>query len=99
MLLTLFCRSVHLVFFWIFFQHVMSLRHIKGALIGLLDTRRAKEWVVTEKLGDALKNNEAETSNDKTSTCSNTSTTKSLLKKPQFKIRERYTFGKTILFQ
>lgn len=96
MLLTLFCRSAHLVFFWIFFQHVMSLRHIKGALIGLLDTRRANEWVVTEKLGDALKNNEAETSNDKTSTCS---TTKSLLKKPQFKIRERYMFGKTILFQ
>ena len=33
----------------------MSLHRIKAAVIGLLETGRANEWVVTEKLGDALK--------------------------------------------
>ena len=33
----------------------MSLHRIKAAVIGLLEAGRANEWVVTEKLGDALK--------------------------------------------
>ncbi|XP_052172324.1 glucomannan 4-beta-mannosyltransferase 9-like [Diospyros lotus] len=48
-------RSVHLLMFWILFENVMSLHRMKATLIGLLETRRVNEWVVTEKLGDALK--------------------------------------------
>ena len=33
----------------------MSLHRLKAAVIGLLEAGRANEWVVTEKLGDALK--------------------------------------------
>lgn len=49
------CRSFHLLFFWILFENVMSLHRTKATLIGLLEAGRANEWVVTEKLGNALK--------------------------------------------
>jgi beta-mannan synthase len=41
--------------FWILFENVMSLHRTKATLIGLLEAGRVNEWVVTEKLGDALK--------------------------------------------
>ena len=37
----------------------MSLHRTKATFIGLLDAKRSNEWVVTEKLGDAVKNNKA----------------------------------------
>ncbi|KAI8524254.1 hypothetical protein RHMOL_Rhmol13G0136100 [Rhododendron molle] len=49
-------RSVHLLFYWILFENVMSLHRTKATFIGLLEAGRANEWVVTEKLGDTLKN-------------------------------------------
>lgn len=49
------CRSLHLVVFWILFENVMSLHRTKATLIGLLEAGRANEWIVTEKLGDAIK--------------------------------------------
>ncbi|XP_047313313.1 glucomannan 4-beta-mannosyltransferase 2-like [Impatiens glandulifera] len=49
-------RSIHLLFYWILFENVMSFHRTKASLIGLLETGRANEWVVTEKLGDVLKN-------------------------------------------
>uniref|UniRef100_A0A0D9WSA5 glucomannan 4-beta-mannosyltransferase n=1 Tax=Leersia perrieri TaxID=77586 RepID=A0A0D9WSA5_9ORYZ len=48
-------RSLHLLIFWVLFENVMSLHRTKATLIGLLETGRVNEWVVTEKLGDALK--------------------------------------------
>ncbi|KAE8701520.1 putative mannan synthase 9 [Hibiscus syriacus] len=48
-------RSLHLVLFWILFENVMSLHRTKATFIGLLEAGRVNEWVVTEKLGDALK--------------------------------------------
>lgn len=48
-------RSLHLLVFWILFENVMSLHRMKATIIGLLETNRANEWIVTEKLGDALK--------------------------------------------
>ncbi|KAJ6310991.1 hypothetical protein OIU76_015668 [Salix suchowensis] len=47
-------RSIHLLFYWILFENVMSLHRTKATLIGLLETGRANEWVVTEKLGNTL---------------------------------------------
>lgn len=52
-------RSLHLLVFWILFENVMSLHRTKGTLIGLLEAGRVNEWVVTEKLGDALKHKSA----------------------------------------
>ncbi|KAG9151259.1 hypothetical protein Leryth_002813 [Lithospermum erythrorhizon] len=49
-------RSVHLLFYWILFENVMALHRTKATFIGLFESKRANEWVVTEKLGDALKN-------------------------------------------
>ncbi|GAB4855146.1 Glucomannan 4-beta-mannosyltransferase 9 [Ancistrocladus abbreviatus] len=49
-------RSLHLMVFWILFENVMSLHRTKATFIGLLEAGRVNEWVVTEKLGDALKN-------------------------------------------
>jgi beta-mannan synthase len=46
---------LHLLIFWVLFENVMSLHRTKATLIGLLETGRVNEWVVTEKLGDALK--------------------------------------------
>ncbi|XP_022744472.1 glucomannan 4-beta-mannosyltransferase 9-like isoform X2 [Durio zibethinus] len=48
-------RSLHLLLFWILFENVMSLHRTKAAFIGLLEADRVNEWIVTEKLGDALK--------------------------------------------
>ncbi|XXG62973.1 hypothetical protein AAC387_Pa05g1255 [Persea americana] len=48
-------RSLHLIVFWILFENVMSLHRTKATLIGLLEAGRVNEWVVTEKLGEALK--------------------------------------------
>ncbi|KAG6437283.1 hypothetical protein SASPL_102196 [Salvia splendens] len=48
-------RSLHLLVFWILFENVMSLHRAKATLIGLLEAGRVNEWIVTEKLGDALK--------------------------------------------
>lgn len=47
------------MFYWILFENVMSLHRTKATFIGLLDAKRSNEWVVTEKLGDALKNNKS----------------------------------------
>ncbi|RWR83476.1 glucomannan 4-beta-mannosyltransferase 9 [Cinnamomum micranthum f. kanehirae] len=48
-------RSLHLIVFWILFENVMSLHRTKATFIGLLEAGRVNEWVVTEKLGEALK--------------------------------------------
>ncbi|XP_057954199.1 glucomannan 4-beta-mannosyltransferase 2 [Malania oleifera] len=48
-------RSIHLLFYWILFENVMSLHRTKATFIGLLEAGRANEWIVTEKLGDAMK--------------------------------------------
>ncbi|OMO68218.1 glucomannan 4-beta-mannosyltransferase 9 [Corchorus olitorius] len=48
-------RSLHLLVFWILFENVMSLHRTKATFIGLLEAGRVNEWIVTEKLGDALK--------------------------------------------
>ncbi|XVF07751.1 hypothetical protein REPUB_Repub06bG0166700 [Reevesia pubescens] len=48
-------RSLHLLVFWILFENVMSLHRTKATFIGLLEAGRVNEWIVTEKLGDAIK--------------------------------------------
>ncbi|KAL6963494.1 Glucomannan 4-beta-mannosyltransferase 9 [Sarracenia purpurea var. burkii] len=48
-------RSLHLMVFWVLFENVMSLHRTKATFIGLFEAGRVNEWVVTEKLGDALK--------------------------------------------
>ncbi|XP_039844135.1 probable glucomannan 4-beta-mannosyltransferase 9 [Panicum virgatum] len=48
-------RSLHLIVFWVLFENVMSLHRTKATFIGLLEAGRVNEWVVTEKLGDALR--------------------------------------------
>lgn len=48
-------RSIHLLAFWVLFENAMSLVRAKALVIGLLETGRVQEWVVTEKLGDTLK--------------------------------------------
>jgi len=48
------CRSFYLVIFWVLFENVMAMHRTKGTFIGLLEGGRVNEWVVTEKLGDAL---------------------------------------------
>lgn len=52
-------RSLHLIIFWILFENVMSLHRTKATFIGLLEAGRVNEWVVTEKLGEALKGSKA----------------------------------------
>ncbi|KAJ8568438.1 hypothetical protein K7X08_027971 [Anisodus acutangulus] len=49
-------RSIHLLFYWILFENVMAFHRTKATFIGLLEAKRANEWVVTEKLGDTMKN-------------------------------------------
>lgn len=41
--------------FWILFENVMSLHRSKAAIIGLIEANRVNEWVVTEKLGNTMK--------------------------------------------
>ncbi|XP_072969477.1 glucomannan 4-beta-mannosyltransferase 9 [Typha angustifolia] len=67
-------RSLHLLVFWILFENVMSFHRTKATFIGLLEAGRVNEWVVTEKLGDALK---TKVSNGKVS------------RKPRIRIGER----------
>ncbi|XP_050237125.1 glucomannan 4-beta-mannosyltransferase 2 [Mercurialis annua] len=50
-------RSIHLLFYWILFENVMSLHRTKATLIGLLEAGRANEWVVTQKIGTTLQKN------------------------------------------
>ncbi|KAF8722781.1 hypothetical protein HU200_021906 [Digitaria exilis] len=47
--------SLHLMPFWILFENVMSMHRMRAALTGLLETARANDWVVTEKVGDLAK--------------------------------------------
>ncbi|KAK6163485.1 hypothetical protein DH2020_000349 [Rehmannia glutinosa] len=49
-------RSLHLAIPWVLFENIMSFHRSKALFIGLFEAKRANEWVVTEKLGDALKN-------------------------------------------
>ena len=44
-----------MIVFWILFENVMSLHRTKATFVGLFDLGRVNEWVVTEKLGSALK--------------------------------------------
>ncbi|CAI9263007.1 unnamed protein product [Lactuca saligna] len=48
-------RSFYLVVFWVVFENVMALHRTKATFIGLFETQRVNEWVVTEKHGDASK--------------------------------------------
>ncbi|BAT90470.1 hypothetical protein LR48_Vigan08g142700 [Vigna angularis] len=57
-------RSIHLLFYWILFENVMSLHRTKATFIGLLEYGRANEWVVTEKLGDSVNTNNKNKSGD-----------------------------------
>ncbi|KAL8247293.1 hypothetical protein R6Q59_008509 [Mikania micrantha] len=54
-------RSFYLVVFWVLFENVMSLHRIKATFVGLFETQRVNEWVVTEKHGDAASNVKATT--------------------------------------
>ncbi|KAF3338636.1 glucomannan 4-beta-mannosyltransferase 9-like protein [Carex littledalei] len=47
-------RSIIFMPFWILFENVMSMHRMKATLIGLFETGRVNEWVVTEKLGEAI---------------------------------------------
>ncbi|KAM6576251.1 hypothetical protein CsatB_028088 [Cannabis sativa] len=75
-------RSIHLLFYWILFENVMSMHRTKATLIGLLEAGRVNEWVVTEKLGDIVKNNAAAAAIAK-------KTPFKLFKKPGFKFGAR----------
>ncbi|KAJ0988293.1 hypothetical protein J5N97_006649 [Dioscorea zingiberensis] len=70
-------RSIHLMPLWILFENVMSMHRMKSTMIGLFEAGSVNEWVVTEKLGDALKAN-PETQ---------------ILEKPPNKLRERLNFS------
>ncbi|KAL4296139.1 hypothetical protein GQ457_12G027710 [Hibiscus cannabinus] len=61
-------RSIHLLFYWILFENVMSLHRTKATFIGLLEAGRVNEWVVTEKLGDAVKKAAADAAKSKNNT-------------------------------
>ncbi|XP_028776874.1 glucomannan 4-beta-mannosyltransferase 2-like [Neltuma alba] len=77
-------RSIHLLFYWILFENVMSLHRTKATFIGLLEAGRANEWVVTAKLGDSVNNkNKADAAKNKTNV------TKPI-KKPRLKFAERF---------
>lgn len=47
-------RSFYLGIPWVLFENIMSFHRTKGLLIGLFEAKRANEWIVTEKLGDAF---------------------------------------------
>ncbi|KAL9247393.1 hypothetical protein vseg_020829 [Gypsophila vaccaria] len=77
-------RSIHLLFYWVLFENVMSLHRTKATLIGLFEAGRANEWVVTEKLGDSQK---AKGAKEKT-----TSNLKAAMIKARAKIIDRMNF-------
>ncbi|KAG1342517.1 putative glucomannan 4-beta-mannosyltransferase 9 [Cocos nucifera] len=54
--------SFHLLLFWVFFENVMSMHRTKAVLTGLLGVGEVNEWVVPEKLGNAVKANKGEES-------------------------------------
>lgn len=56
----------------------MSLHRTKATIIGLLEASRVNEWIVTEKLGDALKT---------------LTVAAKLPRKPRIRIGERYAFS------
>jgi hypothetical protein len=60
----------------------MSLHRTKATIIGLLETSRVNEWIVTEKLGDAFKGKASGKG----------------LKKLRFRIGDRYKIGKILLY-
>lgn len=45
-------RSLHLIFPWILFESAMSFHRTRALFAGLLGTKSANEWVVTEKFGE-----------------------------------------------
>ncbi|KAM0952964.1 putative glucomannan 4-beta-mannosyltransferase [Dioscorea sansibarensis] len=65
--------SAHLLLFWIFYENVVALHRMRAVITGLLDIGRVNEWVVTDKLGDTLKNNSI----------------KRIITKPNSKVHER----------
>uniref|UniRef100_A0A7N0U7J9 glucomannan 4-beta-mannosyltransferase n=1 Tax=Kalanchoe fedtschenkoi TaxID=63787 RepID=A0A7N0U7J9_KALFE len=67
-------RSIHLLFYWILFENVMSMHRTKATFIGLFEAGRANEWVVTEKLGDVMKSK---------------ANAKAASKRPRFKFTDR----------
>ncbi|KAL6199795.1 hypothetical protein ACLB2K_029577 [Fragaria x ananassa] len=73
-------RSIHLLFYWILFENVMSLHRTKATLIGLFEAGRANEWVVTEKLGDTVK---------KAADAAKNKPAPKFFKKPKFKFGNR----------
>ncbi|PKA59443.1 Glucomannan 4-beta-mannosyltransferase 9 [Apostasia shenzhenica] len=54
-------RLIHIMPFWVLFENVMSFHRMKATLVGLLEMGNVNEWVVTEKLGEALKTKETKT--------------------------------------
>nr|GMD58894.1 glucomannan 4-beta-mannosyltransferase 9-like [Ipomoea batatas] len=76
-------RSFHLVVLWMLFENVMSLHRTVATFIGLLEVGRVHEWVITEKLGSALK---AKTGS------------KALKKLPRFRIGESLKMKREELF-
>ncbi|KAH7683996.1 beta-mannan synthase protein [Dioscorea alata] len=70
-------RSIHLMPLWILFENVMSMHRMKSMMIGLFEVGSVNEWVVTEKLGDAL----------------SATPEIHLLEKPPNKFRERLNFS------
>ncbi|KAL2937591.1 Glucomannan 4-beta-mannosyltransferase 2 [Bienertia sinuspersici] len=83
-------RSIHLLFYWILFENVMSLHRTKATLIGLFEAGRVNEWVVTEKLGDSQKNK----ANPKDKS---TSSVKTAMRKARSKILDRMNFLELIV--
>ncbi|XP_042443576.1 glucomannan 4-beta-mannosyltransferase 1-like isoform X1 [Zingiber officinale] len=47
--------SLHLIPFWILFENVMAMHRMKATIIGLLEAGTFDEWIVTDKLGETLK--------------------------------------------
>ncbi|KNA10420.1 hypothetical protein SOVF_144400 [Spinacia oleracea] len=82
-------RSIHLLFYWILFENVMSLHRTKATLIGLFEAGRANEWVVTEKLGDSQKN--------KGNAKEKSSSIKAAMKKVRAKVLDRMNFLELIV--
>ncbi|OIW03897.1 hypothetical protein TanjilG_30173 [Lupinus angustifolius] len=80
-------RSLHL-FYWILFENVMSLHRTKATLIGLFEAGRVNEWVVTEKLGDSVNNNNNKNKPGDAATKNKTNVTKAN-KKSRSKFFER----------
>ncbi|ESW04373.1 hypothetical protein PHAVU_011G089900 [Phaseolus vulgaris] len=81
-------RSIHLLFYWILFENVMSLHRTKATFIGLLEYGRANEWVVTEKLGDSVNSN----TKNKTGDAAKKNNVSKAPKKTRSKFVERLNF-------